>query len=57
MSSEVRVRVLTSVRWPGRSREYTLLASRSSSFDFVGGGTLYTSMAFDARAKKSYDHG
>jgi len=53
-SLELRQSDRTSVLWPGRSTLKERDASGSSSLDFVGGGTWYTSMAFVFRATKSY---
>lgn len=52
-SSELRQSDRTSVLWPGRSTLNERIASGSSSLDFVGGGTLYTSMALVFKATKS----
>lgn len=53
-SLELRQSDRTSVLWPGTSTLKERVASGSSSLDFVGGGTWYTSMAFVFRATKSY---
>ena len=52
-SSELRESVLTSVLWPGMSREYRRADSGGFSFDLVYLGMSYTSMALLDKATKS----